>query len=283
MSLDDDVIPPETPAKASNTAATVALVLGLLSFCTVGITALPAVIVGIIALTKPGGKGLAIGGIVSGVAAMLLSCIALPIALILPATNKVREAAERMNVQNNYKQASLAAWGHESAYGQFPKADRKTAQGDPGLSWRVDLLPYIEQDYLYRRLPPLWNAAGQEKPWNSPEYAFLGETAIKIYRYPNQPAGVETTMRAFVGPGTAFTSKLGNQPRRMSEFTDGASKRSSSRSRPRQCRGRRRTRCASTRRARCRSWGDTSPAWPSSASRTAACGRSTPRSSSPKR
>jgi len=73
---------------------------------------------------------------------VVIAIIAVLIGMLLPAVQKVREAAARMSCSNNLKQLVLAAHSHESANGAFPASKRTTL---PQRSWAPDLLPYLEQ------------------------------------------------------------------------------------------------------------------------------------------
>jgi prepilin-type N-terminal cleavage/methylation domain-containing protein/prepilin-type processing-associated H-X9-DG protein len=87
---------------------------------------------------------------------VVIAIIAVLIGLLLPAVQKVREAANRMKCQNNLKQLALACHSYHDANGTFPKGDTGGWGNDKG-SWIFFTLPYMEQDNLYRAVQSLPN------------------------------------------------------------------------------------------------------------------------------
>jgi type II secretory pathway pseudopilin PulG len=78
---------------------------------------------------------------------VVLAVLAILLALLLPAVQKVREAAARMQSQNNLKQIAIACHNYESTYGLFPPG-----LDDKHYSAAAKLLPFIEQDNLYKAI-----------------------------------------------------------------------------------------------------------------------------------
>src|SRR3569623_752112 len=93
---------------------------------------------------------------------VVIAIIAILIGLLLPAVQKVREAANRAKCQNNLKQLALACHNYESANGGYPPIYLSGNQ--PG--WLTAVLPYVEQDNLTRLWPSGLDPAGTN--WQSP-------------------------------------------------------------------------------------------------------------------
>jgi prepilin-type processing-associated H-X9-DG protein len=144
--------------------------------------------------------------IIAGV--LLVGCVVIGIlvALLLPAVSKVRESAARMKDQNNMKQLSLGMANYHDSHGKLPPAQEK-------VSWRVYLLPYIEQAQLY-------NQFKIDESWDSPANKRHANTPIKVFLSASDPPEtVETHYRVFVGPNTLY--EPGKPLMQMREVKDG--------------------------------------------------------------
>lgn len=144
---------------------------------------------------------------------------AIAIGLLLPAVQKVREAASRATSQNNLKQISLAILNYEAAYGTLP-ADITDKNGKPILSWRVAILPFIEQDNIYK-------AMKMDEPWDSANNKEFSKSKIKTFMSPSSAIledkdgyGV-TSYKGAAGPDCVF--EPGKKKLRIVDITDGTS------------------------------------------------------------
>ncbi len=125
---------------------------------------------------------------------VVIAIIAILIGLLLPAVQKVREAASRITCANNLKQLALACHNYEGARGGFPPVYLSGNQ--PG--WVTAVLPYIEQDNLARLWPSGLDPNGTD--WQSPALTPVVSTPIKVQVCPSSPVGGKV-----LGPADGFT------------------------------------------------------------------------------
>ena len=88
---------------------------------------------------------------------VVFAIIGVLIGLLLPAVQKVREAANFTRCQNNLKQIGLAIHSHHDTYQEFPKGsrnDRPLPLTAPRITYMIELYPYLEQENTYRRWDP---------------------------------------------------------------------------------------------------------------------------------
>ena len=119
---------------------------------------------------------------------VVIAIIAILIGLLLPAVQKVRDAAARMTCSNNMKQMGLAAHNHLSTYNVFPHSGQLDSTGTNSTyymphSFGTQLLPYIEQETVY-------------KMFDHSTQIFPGGTAITGYAaYSGTAGGLHLTSR----------------------------------------------------------------------------------------
>ncbi|MDB5350759.1 MAG: hypothetical protein JWN86_2006 [Planctomycetota bacterium] len=125
--------------------------------------------------------------------------------LLRPSNGPAREFARGAQTVNNIKQIGLGLFNYESALGTLPPAAICDKAGKPLLSWRVLILPYLEQGELY-------NQFHLNEPWDSPHNLTLVNKMPASYAPVgrNSDPG-KTYMQAFVGPGTAFEGAEGER------------------------------------------------------------------------
>ena len=105
---------------------------------------------------------------------------------------------------------------YHDKYGAFPKAASVDSDGKPLLSWRVALLPFLDESAIYQQF-------NLEEPWDGPTNQPLLEKMPKIYRNPSlrRSLGTDVTnYQVFVGDGSIFDPNLKGQPD-MLEVGDG--------------------------------------------------------------
>jgi hypothetical protein len=173
--------------------------------------------------------GVAAAGIGAGVIIAIVlgvgACLAIPclIALLVPAVQKVREAAARTTAMNDLKQIGLGIHSHHDAFKTLP-SPKITLPADPllgpqnmvDLSWRVTILPFVEQQ-------PLFNQFDKTAAWDNPRNLGPANTHMPIYQDVRLSQGKmdnTTFYQYFTGPGTLWPD---NGPRRLVDIIDGTS------------------------------------------------------------
>jgi prepilin-type N-terminal cleavage/methylation domain-containing protein/prepilin-type processing-associated H-X9-DG protein len=111
---------------------------------------------------------------------VVIAIIAILIGLLLPAVQKVREAAARMTCTNNLKQIGLGLHNYHGANESFPSNIRPDAVSTVRVRWATYILPYIEQDNLFRQVNLTQN-------WHL-QPATFGQR-LKVYECPSAPNG----------------------------------------------------------------------------------------------
>jgi hypothetical protein len=125
------------------------------------------------------------------------------------------DAARRIQSQNNMRQIALAVLNYESSFNHLPPAyiaDKTT--GKPLLSWRVAILPFIEQDALYQKFH-------LDEPWDSEHNRKLLDSKVAVYRSPaSRTKPGMTNYLSVRGKDTAFP---GNEGIKIMDILDGTS------------------------------------------------------------
>lgn len=165
---------------------------------------------------QPAKSGTSAGVIIAvlGVVAVVGFCgIGILVALLLPAVQAAREAARRMQSQNNIKQIVLGMQNYHDTYNSFPPAVVSDENGQPLYSGRVLLLPFMEQK-------PLFDQWDQSKAWDSPENIALSQTSLKVFVDPSSSTNTpgHTDYVFVTGKNTCFE---GDKSISMAAITDG--------------------------------------------------------------
>ena len=160
-----------------------------------------------------------------GVCALVGCPVLVLLGLLFPAVWKIRQAAERLTTENTMKQISFAMLNYESTNGRLPLAymlvDVPPGHRQPGMNWRVALLPYIEEGMLYNQFNP-------QETWDGPTNRLFNGQQLRVYQFPKDPPSNQTYFQVFVTAPGKSPHSLFNHPTdvpndvRLGEVKDGA-------------------------------------------------------------
>jgi Protein of unknown function (DUF1559) len=128
---------------------------------------------------------------------------------------RIRDSANRAESSNNLKQIVIAAHNYHDANMRMP-ANVVGKDGEAILSWRVQLLPYLEHEQLYKQFK-------FDEPWNGPNNIQLVEKMPKLFESPRAIVKKKgyTVYQGFSGKGCLF--RPDNSALRITDITDGTS------------------------------------------------------------
>jgi prepilin-type N-terminal cleavage/methylation domain-containing protein/prepilin-type processing-associated H-X9-DG protein len=112
---------------------------------------------------------------------VVIAIIAVLVGLLVPAVQKVREAANRMSCSNNLKQIGLALHNFHGANSYFPSNLRPAQNQTVRMRWLTWVLPYIEQDNLFKNYNQALN-------WSDPANRPVTSVRVKILECPSSPS-----------------------------------------------------------------------------------------------
>jgi prepilin-type N-terminal cleavage/methylation domain-containing protein/prepilin-type processing-associated H-X9-DG protein len=146
---------------------------------------------------------------------VVIAIIAILIGLLLPAVQKIRETAARMQCANNCKQIGLALHGYHDANESFPLAVQGVPSNGAVLSWLANILPYLEQNGMYQLVSsgsvgyPVGGAFDTNYPQTPPSLA----NPIPVFNCPSIPGGppIQYPGSGFSVSSTCYLGIAGSQ------------------------------------------------------------------------
>jgi hypothetical protein len=129
---------------------------------------------------------------------LLLACLG------LPAINVATQSAYRNTCMSNLKEIGFALLQYRSAHGRFPPACIRDESGRPQHSWRVLILPYLEESRLYAQYR-------FDEPWDGPNNRKLAARTPSPFVCPTNPVPGRTTYVAVTGAKTIWETPLASE------------------------------------------------------------------------
>ncbi len=140
--------------------------------------------------------------------------------LLYPAVSTPKEVPRRMQCRSNLRQIGFALHSYHDEYGCLPPAYIADETGRPMHSWRVLILPWLDQQSLYTQYR-------FDEPWDGPHNRKLADSIVPVYNCPSDEHGgsktgtlTMTNYVAVVGPETAWPEQGAMT---IDDFTDGTS------------------------------------------------------------
>jgi prepilin-type N-terminal cleavage/methylation domain-containing protein/prepilin-type processing-associated H-X9-DG protein len=145
---------------------------------------------------------------------VVIAILGLLLALLAPVSRSSRGAGQRTQCRNNLKQLGLALHNYHDTHRSFPLTATFDSSGRTLHSWRTMLLPYLDQQSLYKQLD-------LDQPWDAPRNAAIFPANLSVYRCPSLALAAQlTTYVALSTPESLFPP---GGARTISDITDGKS------------------------------------------------------------
>lgn len=155
-------------------------------------------------------------GVIPSVTQVGPAGVAVAIGLLLPAVQQAREAARRAQGMNNLKHIGLAMHNYHAVNKKFPAAANVDQKGKQLLSWRVHILPFVEQAPLYQQFH-------LDEPWDSEHNKELIKNMPPVYASPNHEDLAKEGKTVYLVPTGKSTAFEGQEGFSVADITDGTS------------------------------------------------------------